>query len=233
MPPPRPADRDLGAVTVVPGFVDTHLHGGGGAQLLDGVAGRNRRRGGPASSPRHHHTGRVAGHRRARRVAAAGRRIGRRTCGPGCIAGIHLEGPWISTKRCGAHEPALMRDPDPERTRPGPCGRRRHDPDGHPRARARRRTGGDRADRRRGCRCGGGPYRGDLRTDPGGDRGRRDGGHAPVQRDAPDPPSRTRPDHCAAGRPAGDRRTDHRRRARRSRAVPARRPAAPVPIGCR
>ena len=30
---PRPADRDLGAVTVVPGFVDTHLHGGGGANF--------------------------------------------------------------------------------------------------------------------------------------------------------------------------------------------------------
>ena len=30
---PRPADRNLGAVTVVPGFVDTHLHGGGGANF--------------------------------------------------------------------------------------------------------------------------------------------------------------------------------------------------------
>jgi len=30
---PRAADRDLGAVTVVPGFVDTHVHGGGGANF--------------------------------------------------------------------------------------------------------------------------------------------------------------------------------------------------------
>ena len=30
---PRPADRDLGAVTVMPGFVDTHLHGGAGANF--------------------------------------------------------------------------------------------------------------------------------------------------------------------------------------------------------
>jgi N-acetylglucosamine-6-phosphate deacetylase len=36
--PPRPADRDLGAVTVVPGFVDTHLHGGGGANFSTAVA---------------------------------------------------------------------------------------------------------------------------------------------------------------------------------------------------
>jgi N-acetylglucosamine-6-phosphate deacetylase len=31
----------------------------------------------------------------------------------GLLAGIHLEGPWLSTKRCGAHQPSLMRDPDP------------------------------------------------------------------------------------------------------------------------
>ena len=30
---PRDADRDLGAVTVVPGFVDTHVHGGDGANF--------------------------------------------------------------------------------------------------------------------------------------------------------------------------------------------------------
>jgi N-acetylglucosamine-6-phosphate deacetylase len=29
------------------------------------------------------------------------------------IAGIHLEGPWLSELRCGAHEPTLLRDPDP------------------------------------------------------------------------------------------------------------------------
>jgi N-acetylglucosamine-6-phosphate deacetylase len=32
----------------------------------------------------------------------------------GVIAGIHLEGPWLAAERCGAHEPSLMRDPDPE-----------------------------------------------------------------------------------------------------------------------
>jgi N-acetylglucosamine-6-phosphate deacetylase len=31
----------------------------------------------------------------------------------GAIDGIHLEGPWLSTTRCGAHQPSLMRDPDP------------------------------------------------------------------------------------------------------------------------
>ena len=31
----------------------------------------------------------------------------------GVIDGIHLEGPWLSTQRCGAHQPSLMRDPEP------------------------------------------------------------------------------------------------------------------------
>src|SRR6201999_606908 len=30
----------------------------------------------------------------------------------GVIAGIHLEGPWLSAARCGAHDHTLMRDPD-------------------------------------------------------------------------------------------------------------------------
>ena len=38
---PRPADRDLGAVTVVPGFVDTHVHGGGGANFSTAVGRRD------------------------------------------------------------------------------------------------------------------------------------------------------------------------------------------------
>src|SRR3954453_10512886 len=32
-PAAQPVDRDLGAATVVPGFVDTHVHGGGGANF--------------------------------------------------------------------------------------------------------------------------------------------------------------------------------------------------------
>ncbi len=31
----------------------------------------------------------------------------------GRIAGIHLEGPWLSEHQCGAHDVTLLRDPDP------------------------------------------------------------------------------------------------------------------------
>jgi len=32
----------------------------------------------------------------------------------GLIAGIHLEGPWLAVERCGAHDPGLLRDPEPD-----------------------------------------------------------------------------------------------------------------------
>ncbi|HEX2286672.1 MAG TPA: N-acetylglucosamine-6-phosphate deacetylase [Mycobacterium sp.] len=109
---PRSPDRDLGAVTVVPGFVDTHVHGGGGANF---------------STASHADTSSaVALHRRHGTTTLIASLV---TAGPGellrqvrdlsddvragVIAGIHLEGPWLSANRCGAHQPSLMRDPDP------------------------------------------------------------------------------------------------------------------------
>lgn len=35
----------------------------------------------------------------------------------GVIAGVHLEGPWISAERCGVHDPGQLRDPDPAEIR--------------------------------------------------------------------------------------------------------------------
>ena len=110
--PPRPADRHLGAVTAVPGFVDTHVHGGGGANFSTAS---------PAETStavelhlRHGTTTLVASLVTAgpaeliRQVAELADEVR-----AGVIAGIHLEGPWLSTQRCGAHQPSLMRDPDP------------------------------------------------------------------------------------------------------------------------
>ena len=110
--PPRPADHHLGAVTAVPGFVDTHVHGGGGANFSTAS---------PAETStavelhlRHGTTTVVAS------LVTAGpaeliRQVGELAdeVRAGLIAGIHLEGPWLSTQRCGAHQPSLMRDPDP------------------------------------------------------------------------------------------------------------------------
>jgi N-acetylglucosamine-6-phosphate deacetylase len=109
---PRSADRELGPVTVVPGFVDTHLHGGGGANFstashadTSAAVALHRRHGTTTLFASLVTAGPAELLRQARELADDVR--------TGLIAGIHVEGPWISTKRCGAHQPSLMRDPDP------------------------------------------------------------------------------------------------------------------------
>lgn len=110
--PPRPVDHALGAVTVVPGFVDTHVHGGAGANFTAADAEQTAT---AAALHRRHGTTTMV----ASLVTAAPEELLRQVTGlaaevrSGVLAGIHLEGPWLSERRCGAHEPALMRDPDP------------------------------------------------------------------------------------------------------------------------
>jgi N-acetylglucosamine-6-phosphate deacetylase len=109
---PRAVDLDLGAVTVVPGFVDTHLHGGGGANFHAAVHAETVTA--VELHRRHGSTTLVAS------LVTAGpdellRQVGElaQDVRGGLIDGIHLEGPWLATSRCGAHQPSLMRDPDP------------------------------------------------------------------------------------------------------------------------
>ncbi len=109
-PPPGPPDSDFPDCTVVPGFIDIHVHGGGGASYTDahgiGGAAQFHLRHGTTTTLASLVTASpaqlIAG---VRALAAATQR--------GTVVGIHLEGPWLSRARCGAHDPALMRDPDP------------------------------------------------------------------------------------------------------------------------
>jgi N-acetylglucosamine-6-phosphate deacetylase len=111
--PPRRVDRDLGAVTVVPGFVDTHLHGGAGADFSAAVTSETST---AVGLHRRHGTTTLV----ASLVTAGPEELLRQVHGladdvrSGLLDGIHLEGPWLSTTRCGAHQPSLMRDPDPD-----------------------------------------------------------------------------------------------------------------------
>ena len=110
--PPRSADRDLGAVTVVPGFVDTHLHGGGGANFSTASAAETAT---AAALHRRYGTTTLVASLVTAGPAELLRQVGELAddVSAGVIDGIHLEGPWLSTTRCGAHQPSLMRDPDP------------------------------------------------------------------------------------------------------------------------
>ncbi|MGU3650325.1 N-acetylglucosamine-6-phosphate deacetylase [Mycolicibacterium sp. A43C] len=109
--PPGPPDRVLGAVTVVPGFVDTHVHGGAGANF---TAGSTEQTAAAVGLHRRHGSTTIV----ASLVTAAPDELLRQVDAlagdvrAGLLDGIHLEGPWLSELRCGAHEPALMRDPD-------------------------------------------------------------------------------------------------------------------------
>ncbi|MEV8596492.1 N-acetylglucosamine-6-phosphate deacetylase [Streptomyces sp. NPDC052012] len=107
---------DLSGHWLVPGFVDIHNHGGGGASFAGGT---------PEDVLKGVHTHR--GHGTTTVVASAvtgdldflARHAGMlaELAQQGDIAGIHFEGPFISPCRKGAHDEELLRDPDPAEVR--------------------------------------------------------------------------------------------------------------------
>ena len=109
--PPEGSHVDVDGALVVPGFVDTHCHGGGGGSFSSGDPDELMRA--------------VRAHRRHGTTTMLASLVSdpiRELCDQmsalheliedGEIAGIHLEGPFISNARCGAHDPAALLEPD-------------------------------------------------------------------------------------------------------------------------
>ncbi|WP_326689557.1 N-acetylglucosamine-6-phosphate deacetylase [Streptomyces sp. NBC_01795] len=103
---------DLTGHWIVPGFVDMHVHGGGGASFSAGthedsltVIGTHRR----------HGTTTMAASTVTGDLDDLCRQAGSLSelAEQGDLAGIHYEGPFIACERRGAHEESLLRDPDP------------------------------------------------------------------------------------------------------------------------
>ncbi|MFJ5550022.1 N-acetylglucosamine-6-phosphate deacetylase [Streptomyces sp. NPDC093225] len=107
---------DLSGHWVVPGFVDMHNHGGGGASFTSGTPEEVLR--GVRTHREHGTTTLVAStvtgelDELARRAALLAELVQQ-----GDLAGVHFEGPFISPCRKGAHKEDLLRDPDPAEVR--------------------------------------------------------------------------------------------------------------------
>ncbi|MGW4594617.1 N-acetylglucosamine-6-phosphate deacetylase [Streptomyces sp. NPDC004457] len=113
-----PAGAEVVDVTghwLVPGFVDIHNHGGGGAsfsgtaeQILTAV-----------HTHRLHGTTTLVASTVTDEMDLLARQAGllSELAEQGDIAGIHFEGPFISPCRKGAHSEKLLRDPDPAEVR--------------------------------------------------------------------------------------------------------------------
>ncbi|WP_176218298.1 N-acetylglucosamine-6-phosphate deacetylase [Saccharomonospora piscinae] len=111
--PPPGRHVDLHGAHVVPGFVDTHCHGGGGGSFTSAKAAEAYT---AIATHRAHGTTTLV----ASLVSAPPGELVSQLAAlselvtDGDLAGVHLEGPFLSHARCGAHDPGALRDPDPE-----------------------------------------------------------------------------------------------------------------------
>jgi N-acetylglucosamine-6-phosphate deacetylase len=107
---------DLSGHWIVPGFVDLHNHGGGGASFTSGTA-EDVLKG--IHTHRLHGTTTVVTSTVTGDMHGLAERAGMLSelAEQGDIAGIHFEGPFISPCRKGAHSEELLRDPDPAEVR--------------------------------------------------------------------------------------------------------------------
>ncbi|MFE0800680.1 N-acetylglucosamine-6-phosphate deacetylase [Streptomyces sp. NPDC058812] len=114
--PPGAEVVDVSGHWVVPGFVDIHNHGGGGASFTGGTH-EDILKG--VHTHRRHGTTTVVASTVTGDLDFLARRAGvlAELAQQGDIAGIHFEGPFISPCRKGAHDEQLLRDPDPAEVR--------------------------------------------------------------------------------------------------------------------
>lgn len=110
-PVPDGPVRDLAGRYITPGFVDIHTHGGGGASFTTGDPDE-------ARVAAKFHLGHGTTTPLASLVTAAPDELARAADAlgelveDGLIAGVHLEGPFLSAQRCGAQDPRYLRAPD-------------------------------------------------------------------------------------------------------------------------
>ncbi|WP_218221535.1 N-acetylglucosamine-6-phosphate deacetylase [Nesterenkonia sp. Act20] len=110
--PPQAPDEHITDAVVAPGFVDVHAHGGGAAAFTDGAVSGERA---------------LVAHRRRGTTTMLASLVSapvsvlldqaeelRPLVKSGELAGVHLEGPWLSQEHRGAHEAEVLTSPTPE-----------------------------------------------------------------------------------------------------------------------
>ncbi|MFJ4204828.1 N-acetylglucosamine-6-phosphate deacetylase [Streptomyces sviceus] len=107
---------DVTGTWLVPGFVDLHNHGGGGASFTSGTVDDVLK---GIRTHRSHGTTTLVASTVTGDMDFLAQRAGllSELAEQGDIAGIHFEGPFISPCRKGAHSEELLRDPDPAEVR--------------------------------------------------------------------------------------------------------------------
>ncbi len=106
----RPASSIHSGHFIVPGFVDIHVHGGGGYTFTTGDA--DEARGTAAFHLRHGTTTALASLVSSpSELMSDAVRAFAPLVAEGLLGGIHFEGPYLSQARCGAQNPRYLRDP--------------------------------------------------------------------------------------------------------------------------
>lgn len=114
---PGAVELDAGGRYVAPGFIDIHVHGGGGYDFMDGteeaflkIAELHARYGTTSLVP----TTLTAEKEDLLQTLDVYERANRKNDQGATFLGIHLEGPYFALSQRGAQDPRYIRNPDPQ-----------------------------------------------------------------------------------------------------------------------
>jgi len=114
---PDALEIDAGGKYISPGFIDIHIHGGGGHDFMDntveaflGIANTHARYGTTSMLP----TTLTSSKEELLETLRIYEIADQQNINGSEFLGMHLEGPYFSVNQCGAQDPRYIRNPDPE-----------------------------------------------------------------------------------------------------------------------